>query len=260
VPNRWACPVEMSGRPTPESRDGPAGGAKTDPVVDYVNREHPLRRLITGSALRTRRQIFDLFMAVLRPGPTTSVLDVGVTPDVSLPDSNFLERWYPWPGQITATSVEDASGLVTVFGVRFLRSAGTELPFADGAFDLAFSNAVVEHVGDAGRQRRFVEELCRVARTVFVTTPNRWFPLELHTFLPVVHWLPRAEHRRVLRLLGMKDWALEENLNLLSEAELRALFPPGVLVVVSGPRFAGLRSNLVAWCGPQSVQEVSRSG
>ena len=63
---------------------------------------------------------------------------------------------------------------------------GATLPFADGAFDLGFSNAVVEHVaGGRDGQRQFVAELCRVAQRVFVTTPNRWFPLDPHTLLAV---------------------------------------------------------------------------
>ncbi len=71
--------------------------------------------------------------------------------------------------------------------MRAVRADGRELPFADGAFDLGFSNAVVEHVaGGREGQRRFVHELCRVAQRVFVTTPNRWFPLEVHTLLPFV--------------------------------------------------------------------------
>jgi len=49
--------------------------------------------------------------------------------------------------------------------VRAVRADGRELPFEDGAFDIGFSNAVVEHVaGGREGQRRFVGELCRVAR------------------------------------------------------------------------------------------------
>ena len=73
-----------------------------------------------------------------------------------------------------------------------VQADGRDLPFADGAFDLGFSNAVVEHVGGREEQRRFVHELCRVAKRVFVTTPNRFFPLEVHSLVPFAHWLPRA--------------------------------------------------------------------
>ena len=49
-------------------------------------------------------------------------------------------------------------------------------------------------------------ELCRVARRVFVTTPNRWFPLDPHTLLPFAHWLPpRPARDRLLPARGFDD-------------------------------------------------------
>ena len=115
--------------------------------------------------------------------------------------------------------------------VTTVRSDGRSLPFADGSFGLGFSNAVVEHVegGDDGR-RRFVAELCRVAGRVFVTTPNRWFPLDPHTLLPLVHWLPTGAGRdRLLRARGFTD-VLEP----LGPRELAALFPYPVRVINTG--------------------------
>ena len=111
-----------------------------------------------------------------------------------------------------------------------MRADGRELPFADGEFDLGFSNAVVEHVaGGREGQRQFVHELCRVARRVFVTTPNRFFPLEVHTLLPFAHWLPPARARRALRARGFDDV-----LDPLGPKELASLFPYSVRVLNRG--------------------------
>ena len=85
-----------------------------------------------------------------------------------------------------------------------------------------FSNAVVEHVGDRERQSRFVSEALRVGRSVFLTTPNRWFPVEVHTRLPLVHWLPERAAHRAYDLAG-RPWAKENH--LLGPRDLRALFP-----------------------------------
>jgi ubiquinone/menaquinone biosynthesis C-methylase UbiE len=77
------------------------------------------------------------------------------------------------------------------------------LPFWDNQFDVAHSSAVIEHVGSRKNQSDFLCELWRVARSgIFVTTPNRWFPVEFHTALPLVHWLPSASFRALLRRVG----------------------------------------------------------
>jgi SAM-dependent methyltransferase len=103
--------------------------------------------------------------------------------------------------------------------------------FADGEFDVVFSNAVIEHVGDRARQRRLVVEALRVGRRVFLTTPNRRFPVEVHTRLPFVHWLPDSASHRLYDLAG-KGFAKE--IHLLSRRTLESLFPGRVRVVNLG--------------------------
>ena len=101
----------------------------------------------------------------------------------------------------------------------------------DGAFDIVFSNAVIEHVGGRERQRRFVSEAIRVGRRVFLTTPNRRFPIEVHTRLPFVHWLPDTLSHPVYRAVG-KEPATE--LNLLTRRSFESLFPGRVRIVSLG--------------------------
>jgi SAM-dependent methyltransferase len=176
-----------------------------------------LRRVASRVSLRSRERKLQLFLEQLRPGPETTVVDVGVTdaPFGAGTSDNFFEALYPWPERITAVGPTELDRFAAAFPrVRVVRADGRRLPFADGEFDLAFSNAVVEHVaGGREGQRQFVNELCRVAGRVFVTTPNRWFPLEVHTLLPFVHWLPARARERlipygdVLDPLGAKAFA-----------------------------------------------------
>jgi len=73
--------------------------------------------------------------------------------------------------------------------------------FADRSFDWVFSNAVIEHVGGIEEQRKFASEISRVARCgYFVTTPNKFFPIEPHTLLPLYQFLPERWQRKVVRI------------------------------------------------------------
>lgn len=195
-------------------------------------------------AIYVRKQMFDAMMAWAKPTPDTTVLDVGVTSE-DLEGMNFLEANYPYPTRLTATGMEDASHLETKFpGVKFVFADARELPFADGSFDLVVASALIEHVGSREQQRTAVQDFCRVGKRVVVTTPNRYFPLEFHTVMPLVHWLPAPQFHRALRLLGRNFYASEETLNLLSARDLLALVPPGRRGTVQRFKLLGFTSNL----------------
>ena len=189
-----------------------------------------LRRVASQVSLRSRERKLRLFLDLLAPGPETTVVDVGVTdaPFGAGSSDNFFEAMYPWPDRITAVGNTELDRFTAAFPlVHAVRADGRELPFPDGTFDLGFSNAVVEHVaGGRDGQRRFVHELCRVARRVFVTTPNRWFPLEVHTLLPLVHWLPEGARERVI--------PFDDVLDPLGPKAFASLFPYEVRVLNRG--------------------------
>ncbi len=209
---------------------------------DYV--QPNVGGLVSKVSLYARKKMLAALMAVAQPSEATTVLDVGVTCD-QREDSNFFEKLYPHRHRVTALGLEDASFLERQYpGVTFVQGDGLRLPFADNSFDLVVSFAVVEHVGDRQRQQAFIQELCRVGRACYVTTPNCWYPVEFHTILPLLHWLPPSTFRRVLRWLGKDFWAAEDNLNLLSRDELQRMFPPEMTLTYRPFRLLGPVSNL----------------
>lgn len=122
-------------------------------------------------------------------------------------------------------------------GVRLevMAADGRRLPFESGSFDWVFSNAVIEHVGGWEDQRRFAGEIRRVAsRGYFVTTPNRYFPLEPHTLLPFYQFLPVRLQRRVAPYSPGYLRQYEE-INLLSSAQMRNLFPEAHIISLGFP-------------------------
>jgi len=188
-------------------------------------------------SLRSRERKLRLFFDELHPTAETSVLDVGAD-ELGFGEGdgcatmNFFEERYPWPARITALGLHDGSGFRSRYPhISYVQGDACALPFDDGAFDVVFSNAVIEHVGGRERQRLFVSEALRVGRRVFITTPNRRFPVEVHTRLPLVHWLPDGLAHPLYRAVG-KPKATE--VDLLTRRSFAALFPGSVRTVNLG--------------------------
>ena len=194
-------------------------------------------RLADSISLRSRERKLRLFLQELRPTADTTVLDVGAD-EVGFGEGdgcatmNFFEELYPWPERITALGLHDGAGFRARYPrIPYVQGDACALPFGDGAFDIVFSNAVIEHVGGHDRQRQFVSEAIRVGRRVFITTPNRRFPIEVHTRLPLVHWLPDAVSHRVYDVIGREIGA---EVDLLTRRSFAQLFPGRVRVVSLG--------------------------
>lgn len=205
--------------------------------------------LASRLSLHVRTRMFRVFMDEMRPGPETRVLDVGVTSDQNYAESNYFERMFPYPHNITCVGTEDGAHLQRCYaGLKYTRVRPHEpLPFADGAFDIVFSNAVIEHVGSRADQAAFARELCRVGRAFFITTPDPRFPIEHHTGIPFLHYLPARTHRAVLRRTRYRYWSEESNLNILTADAFAQLFPRDVSVQVSIVRWLGLPANMIAF-------------
>jgi ubiquinone/menaquinone biosynthesis C-methylase UbiE len=197
---------------------------------------------------RFRRGRMERFAREFPITAETRVLDIGGTP----------ECWdlLPVRPRLVLLNMprakEDLTGAAS-----WVAGDGRQLPFRDGAFDLVFSNSVIEHVGDADSQRRFASEVARVGRSYWVQTPNRWFPVEQHLLTPVVHWLPRRWQRAIVPRFNLwmfltgirgdrRTFYIEHyltDIQLLTAGEVRALFPKARII---RERFCGITKSLVA--------------
>lgn len=201
---------------------------ETEGVIDAryyqaVAPSSPAERLLIAA----RERIYRDLIACCRPGPDATILDVGVS-DAINDGANLLERHYPHPDRITAAGLGEGSEFRAAFPtVGYHRiEPNARLPFDDDAFDIAVSNAVIEHTGSRENQHAFVAELMRVAKQVFISAPNRLFPVEHHTAVPLLHyWRPTFEI--ACRALKKDEWLEPENLILVDRGSLAALHPAG---------------------------------
>ena len=188
------------------------------------------------------------FAAALGVTATTRVLDIGGTPDV----------WRLLPVLPRLTLLNTPRARADLGAAAWVAGDGRALPFRDGAFDIVFSNSVIEHVGDRASQLRFAREVMRVGHAYWVQTPNRWFPVEQHLLTPFVHWLPRDSQRALVPRINLWEFLtrpsedrrrfyLDHYLNdirLLTARDLSRLFPGSKLL---RERTLGWTKSLVAW-------------
>ena len=185
--------------------------------------------------VQSRRRKLDLFWKLMAPRPGQCVLNLGATPPhvgrallgsqspeiVEQPEQD--PRWKTL--RVIGTNILPDN--VREYGARYpgnacLVSDGCSVPFADKSMDIVFSNAVIEHLLPE-QQSRMAREIMRVGRSWFVTTPNFWYPIELHHKLPLIHFLPRGWQQCIARRLS--GWPADEPIHLLSARRMRELFP-----------------------------------
>lgn len=183
-----------------------------------------LNNLFIKILLYNRLKINKRILKNIKCSINYKVLDVGTNPSLENHENVFVHN-YPWKKNLTCISnlnCEIINGLYPE--VNVLKGDGRKLQFKDNTYDLVYSNAVIEHVGNFKNQTDFISECLRVSKNkICINTPNRFFPFDVHTKIPFFHMLPKKTHRWFLKLLGLHYFSLEENLNLMSKNDLKLI-------------------------------------
>ena len=171
---------------------------------------------------KSREEKLTHFYSLCKEG--MAVLDVGVSSEsgAGTPARNYFLKNFKYDSKYyTGLGVQDLSEMNNLFsGKTFVQYQGGKFPFEDNQFDWVFSNAVIEHVGNDEAQLLFINEMLRVAKNVFFTTPNKYFPIEAHTNIFFLHWNNSIFYHWCKK---HKTWVTRDNLYLLSSGRLRRL-------------------------------------
>lgn len=150
----------------------------------------------------------------------TKILDVGFNDYEYSSVDNYLEKKYPFKQNITALGVDGKDNFQKKYPlVNVVLYDGKTFPFEDKSFNICWSNAVIEHVGDFNAQLFFISEMKRVSKNVIFSTPNKHFPIEIHTRTPLLHLLPKSLFDKYLNFIG-KKWAAGNYMNLLTKRNI----------------------------------------
>jgi SAM-dependent methyltransferase len=177
------------------------------------------------SSIRRKRVL--MFIDMLRLGENDKILDLGSE------DGSYLARYYPYAKNIfLADMIEEPMKLgVTLYGLGgyYIIPENGNLPFRSQEFDVIWCNSVIEHVTlnlnqlssitgqDFKRranehQKSFAKEIERVGKKYFVQTPYLHFPIEAHSWLPLVQYLPQPQRwnlSRKIKKVWLKQWSAD---------------------------------------------------
>jgi len=175
--------------------------------------------------LKKRREILVLLKEFLNDKEIKDILDVGSTEDDSNESSNYLIK--NLGEDKNYKSISDQSITSNFFSKVLKKSITdnfTKNEIKNFQSDLVISNATIEHVGNFENQIKMCDNVINLSKKYFIImTPNRFHPLEFHTKIPLIHWLPKKIHRKILKLFGLKFFAEEKNLNLLSQNDFELI-------------------------------------
>ena len=155
----------------------------------------------------------------------SSCLDIGTTNDFDKKSSNLIIKNLR---EITILkSISNQKIDESFFNISLTKSITndfTNIEIDKMSSDLVISSATIEHVGNEKNQIKMIENIIKLSKKYFViTTPNKLYPIDFHTKIPLIHWLPKKVHRFLLKIIGLNYLSKEENLNLLSKSDLEKM-------------------------------------
>ena len=201
--------------------------------------------------LRKRKEMVNMINEFFEKIELYDALDIGTTNDMGHYHSNFLIKNLK---NIKAYKSISNQKINSDFFIKTLNKSILEKFSIDEinnySSDLVLSNATIEHVGNSENQLQMISNIIALTKKNFVLiTPNRSHPIDFHTQIPLIHWLPKKIHRKILSLIGLKFYSKEENLNLLSTSDLKKILNnfDNIEYQIRYINFLGFRSNCIVF-------------
>ncbi|MGD2156941.1 MAG: class I SAM-dependent methyltransferase [Anaerolineales bacterium] len=206
-----------------------------------------IRTLANKFSMRSRKNRGRLFIRYMKPSPQDKILDLGSGTGSHL-SSIIPYRENIFIADINQNQLDYGKQKYGYKPVQIKESG--RLPFSDHFFDIVFCSSVIEHVTvpknevykyrthntffrvSIQSQLAFANEIQRIGKNYFVQTPNKYFLIESHTWMPLLFvLLPRNMQIKLIDFLNLwwpkkttPDW------NLLTTADMQRLFPKAEIV------------------------------
>lgn len=211
---------------------------------------NPISKIVWKFSAQARKKRAQLFRQYFSINENTKILDLGSENGTNI--FNVLQNTSYNPANvyiadISQNAVEEGKRNYG-FNAVLIDESG-KLPFEDKFFDIVYCSSVIEHVTvvksdvwtwkdgkefsaeSFKHQKLFADEIIRLGKKYFVQTPSKNFPVESHTWLPLVGYLPRKHFLPILKLSN-RFWVkqAEPDFNLLNKDDMKRLFPDAEIV------------------------------
>jgi SAM-dependent methyltransferase len=222
-----------------------------------------IKKMVVDRAIKFRMQRKQVFLNAFELDSKTKILDLGSEDGSHI--NKIIQGTEVSPINVFLADIDQDllnSGRAKYGFNTILIPKDGKLPISDKVFDIVFCSSVIEHVtlpkdqlyriksSKEFREKAFLHQLHfsseieRIAKGYFVQTPYKWFPLETHTWLPLIGFLPRNIMLFVVKLTN-KYWikSADPDWNLLSVPELKRLFPNAYIYK---ELYLGITKSLIA--------------
>lgn len=170
---------------------------------------------------KKRLEIITIIKEKLMNGDFKDILDIGTTLDTSESSNLIIKNLKNFKNYKSISNQKITSNL---FSKKLQKSITQDLSLNEletYRSDVVVSNATIEHVGSDQEQLQMLKNILKLTKKIFIViTPNRLHPIEFHSKIPFIHWLPKKIHRKILSIIGMSYLSKEENMNLLKTSNL----------------------------------------
>jgi len=207
-----------------------------------------LREIVKYYSYRSRKKRAKVFINYLNPSENDRILDLGSD------DGSHLASIIPYRKNVYIADISEEPLMRAKrrFGFKtILLDESGKLHFSNNQFDIVFCSSVIEHVtvnknqicdlktnkefNDKAyeSQNLFASEIRRIGKKFFVQTPNKYFIIESHTWLPVIIvFLPRKMQMKIIKFCN-KFWIKKTSPDwlLLTKAKMQELFPDAEILI-----------------------------
>jgi len=187
---------------------------------NYWNKSLIFEKIYRKILFRERISILNIILRNITISSNDSFLDVGTTP-LLLKEENIIFRVFNKFKSFTSVSNQNCNILKKKYPkLKLVHSSIFDYNIKSKIYDIVYSSATIEHVGNLSSQKKFVKILYKLSKKfLIITTPNKYFPLDFHSKVLFLHYFPKL-FRFFLEFCGEKFLSKEKNLNLLSKCDL----------------------------------------